>query len=72
MVPANSPHPTVLVGKSSLLLEGIARLLQDTSFQVIGRAASVDRLALEDLQDHNAFLFILDASDSRMESVYGR
>jgi two-component system nitrate/nitrite response regulator NarL len=69
MATANSPYPTVLVGESRLLLEGIARLLQDTSFQVIGRAPSVDRLALGELQDRKPLLLILDASSGRVESV---
>jgi two-component system nitrate/nitrite response regulator NarL len=69
MVTADPPYSTILVGESSLLLEGIARLLDDTPFQVIDRAASVDRLALAELQDHKPLVLILDASSSRLESV---
>jgi DNA-binding NarL/FixJ family response regulator len=58
-------HPqlcaTVLVGRSDLSLEGLARILDKTDFQVVASAASVDHLAPSDVQQHEAVLLILDA-----------
>jgi hypothetical protein len=62
MVNAGSQYSTFLVGQNSSLLEGIARLLQDTAFRVIARASSVDRLVASELQQSGAVLLILDAS----------
>jgi DNA-binding NarL/FixJ family response regulator len=56
-------HATILVGQSSLLVEGLAHLLDNTEFQVIARAPSVDRLTLKDVQEHKTILLILDADD---------
>ena len=61
-------HATILVGHSSLLVEGLARLLDNTEFQVIARAPSVDQLGLKDLHDHKTILLILDA-DGGVESA---
>jgi two-component system nitrate/nitrite response regulator NarL len=61
-------HATILVGQSSLLMEGLARLLDNTEFQVIARAPSVDGLTLKDLQEHKTILLILDA-DGGVESA---
>jgi DNA-binding NarL/FixJ family response regulator len=52
---------TVLVGSSGLLLGGLARLLDNTHFQVVASAVSVDRLVLSDLSQHQTVLLILDA-----------
>jgi two-component system nitrate/nitrite response regulator NarL len=61
-------YATILVGHSSLLVEGLARLLDNTEFQVIARAPSVDQLGLKDLHDHKTILLILDA-DGGVESA---
>jgi DNA-binding NarL/FixJ family response regulator len=61
-------HATILVGHSSLLVEGLARLLDNTEFQVIARAPSVDQLGLKDLHEHKTVLLILDA-DGGVESA---
>jgi DNA-binding NarL/FixJ family response regulator len=55
------PFATVLAGPSRLLLEGLARLLDKSDFQVVGSAVSVDRLPLSDLREHKTVLLILDA-----------
>jgi two-component system nitrate/nitrite response regulator NarL len=69
MASAHLQHPTLLVGQSSLLLEGIARLLEDTEFQVIARASSVDRLRMSDLQRHSSILLILEGSGGVASTV---
>jgi len=52
---------TVLVGSSGLLLGGLARVLDNTHFQVVASAVSVDRLVLSDLRQDQSVLLILDA-----------
>jgi two-component system nitrate/nitrite response regulator NarL len=69
MASAHLQHPTLLVGQSRLLLEGIARLLEGTEFQVIARAPSVDRLRTSDLQHHSAILLILEGSGGVASTV---
>jgi two-component system nitrate/nitrite response regulator NarL len=54
-------YATVLVGQNNLTLECLARVLDRTEFQVVARAASVDRLAPTDVQKHKAILLVLDA-----------
>ena len=54
-------YATVLVGQSNLLLEGLARILDKTEFQIVARAASVDRLTPTDMQEHKSVLLLLDA-----------
>jgi hypothetical protein len=56
----NIEHATMLVGQSSLSMEAIASILDNTEFKVIARACSVDRLAPGDLQRHKTILIILD------------
>ena len=56
----NIEHATILVGQSSLSLEAIASILDNTEFKVIARACSVDRLAPGDLHWHKTILLILD------------
>jgi two-component system nitrate/nitrite response regulator NarL len=61
MTTAHRPrHATVLVGQSSLLMEGLAHLLESTDFQVIAHASSVDHLVSKDLPEHEAILLILN------------
>src|ERR1700730_15455622 len=52
---------TFLVGSSGLLLGGLARLLDNTQFEVVASTVSVDRLVLSGLSQHQAVLLILDA-----------
>jgi two-component system nitrate/nitrite response regulator NarL len=54
-------YPTVLVGEGVLLLDGLAEILRTTKFEVVARAASVDRLAPIDVQKHKDILLLLDA-----------
>ena len=54
-------HPTVLVGRSGLSLEGFARILEHSQFQVVARVASADDLSPAEVHRHKAILFILDA-----------
>jgi DNA-binding NarL/FixJ family response regulator len=69
MVTVHPPrYATILVGHSSLLVEGLARLLDNTEFQVIARTPSVDQLGLKDLHEHKNILLILDA-DGGVESA---
>jgi two-component system nitrate/nitrite response regulator NarL len=56
------PYATVLIGPHTLFAEGIARILDNTEFQVTARAADADRLASDDLKQHKTVLFVLDAS----------
>jgi DNA-binding NarL/FixJ family response regulator len=52
---------TVLVGRSELSREGLARVLEKTYFRVVASALSVDHLTPSDVQQHEAVLLILDA-----------
>jgi DNA-binding NarL/FixJ family response regulator len=61
-------HATVLVGRNSLLAERIARMLADTEFRVAARATDVDRLE-GDVEQHEALLLVLDASDGVESAV---
>jgi two-component system nitrate/nitrite response regulator NarL len=54
-------YATVLVGQRNLLLEGLAHILDKTEFQIVARAASVDRLTPADMQEHKSVLLLLDA-----------
>ena len=53
-------YSTVLVGPSGML-DGVSRLLDQSDFHVVASAASVDRLPLSNLPQHEAVLLILDA-----------
>src|SRR6516164_6971509 len=54
-------YATVLVGQSSLYMEGLARIVGGTEFRVIGRASRVEDLAPGDIEPHEPVLLILDA-----------
>jgi two-component system nitrate/nitrite response regulator NarL len=54
-------YPTVLVGRSGLSLEGLARILEPSQFQVVARVTSADDLSPSEVQRHKAILLILDA-----------
>jgi two-component system nitrate/nitrite response regulator NarL len=54
-------YATVLVGEGVLLLDGLAHILRETKFRVVARAASVDRLAPVDVQNHKDILLLLEA-----------
>jgi two-component system nitrate/nitrite response regulator NarL len=49
------------VGRSSLLLEGFARILAPSQFQVVARVTGADDLSPVEVPRHEAILFILDA-----------
>jgi two-component system nitrate/nitrite response regulator NarL len=51
----------VLVGRSGLSLEGFARILEPSQFQVVARVTSADDLPQAEVRQHKAILFILDA-----------
>jgi len=51
---------TVLIGRSRLLQEGLARILEKTDFQIVASAASVEQLDLIDVQQQQAVLLIVD------------
>lgn len=52
---------TVLIGFNGLLLEGLARILNETDFPVAATAASVDQLPLINARQYQAILLIVDA-----------
>jgi hypothetical protein len=54
-------YPTVLVGRSSLSLEGFACILGPGQFLVVARVTSADDLSPVEVHRHEAILFILDA-----------
>jgi DNA-binding NarL/FixJ family response regulator len=51
----------VLIGCSGLLQEVLARILDETDFQLAASAASVDQLALIDTRQFEAILLVVDA-----------
>ena len=63
------PFPTVLIGPSSLILEGITRILAPTPFRVIASASSFDNLSLDLLPTDERILLIIDAGDNSVASI---
>jgi DNA-binding NarL/FixJ family response regulator len=63
------PFPTVLIGPSALILEGITRILTPTRFHVIASASSFDDLSLDLLAAHERLLLIIDAGDNPVASI---
>jgi len=63
------PFATVLIGPSSLILEGITRILAPTPFRVIASASSFDNLSLDLLPTDERILLIIDAGDNSVASI---
>jgi DNA-binding NarL/FixJ family response regulator len=54
---------TILVGKSVLLREGLARILRSANFRILGSVSSTDDLALSKLQQQQTLLLIIHTGD---------
>jgi hypothetical protein len=55
------PLDAVLLGQRTLLLEGLKHILDNTDFQVIASASTIDELDLHPVQGDRKPLFIFDA-----------
>ena len=60
---------TVLIGPSTLLREGLTRILSETDFRVVASASSVDDLVLSAVPKHPSILLIIDAADNLSAAV---
>jgi DNA-binding NarL/FixJ family response regulator len=57
------PFATVLVGTSSLLREGISRILDAANFRIVASASRVEDLVLASLSQHHSILLLINAGD---------
>jgi two-component system nitrate/nitrite response regulator NarL len=57
--------PIMLVGRSRLSLEGLARIFADSPFRVVMSVPSIENLDPKLIQHHDVALLILDAGDLR-------
>src|SRR5439155_22616021 len=57
------PIPTVLVGPSALLREGLARTLLTAGFRIIASESTFDNLDLSSLSKYPSILLVLDTGD---------
>jgi two-component system nitrate/nitrite response regulator NarL len=55
--------PTVVVGTSTLLREGVARIVNSAGFRVIASKPSMSELELESLPQSDAWLLIIECGD---------
>lgn len=55
--------PTVLVGQSALLREGVARILEGTDLRIDQSVATVEELRTESLSRHDAPLLVIECAD---------
>jgi DNA-binding NarL/FixJ family response regulator len=56
------PFATMLVGQSSLFLEGLKHIFDKTDFQVVALSSTAEELDLSCTRQHRTLLFILDAA----------
>jgi two-component system, NarL family, nitrate/nitrite response regulator NarL len=63
------PFPTVLIGPSALIFEGITRILTPTRFRVIASAPCVHDLSLDLSPADERLLLIVDAGDNPVASI---
>lgn len=61
--------PTVLVGRSALLREGIARILEGTDLRIDQSVVTVEELRTESLSRHEAPLLVIEGADQIAVSV---
>jgi DNA-binding NarL/FixJ family response regulator len=61
--------PTVLIGPSALILEGITRILTPTRFHVIASAPTIDDLSADSLPADGLLLLIIDAGENPASSI---
>jgi two-component system nitrate/nitrite response regulator NarL len=61
--------PTVLIGPSALILEGITRILTPTRFHVIASAPTIDDLSPDLLPVDGLLLLIIDAGENPASSI---
>jgi two-component system nitrate/nitrite response regulator NarL len=61
--------PTVLVGRSALLREGVARILEGTDLRIDQSVATVEELRAESLRRHDAPLLVIECADQVEFSV---
>ena len=61
--------PTVLIGPSALILEGITRILTPTRFRIIASAPTIDDLLPDLLPPNGLLLLIIDAGENPASSI---
>jgi len=61
--------PTVLIGPSALILEGITRILTPTRFRVVASASTIDDLSPDLLPVDGLLLLIIDAGENPASSI---
>lgn len=61
--------PTILIGPSALILEGITRILTPTRFHVIASAPTIDDLSPDLLPVDGLLLLIIDAGENPTSSI---
>jgi two-component system, NarL family, nitrate/nitrite response regulator NarL len=61
--------PTVLIGPSALILEGITRILAPTRFHVIASAPTIDDLSPDLVPADGLLLVIIDAGENPASSI---
>jgi len=61
--------PTVLIGPSALILEGITRILTPTRFRIIASAPTIDDLTPDLLPPNGLLLLIIDAGENPASSI---
>ena len=62
-MPGRQSFATILVGKSNLLREGLARLLRSTNFRILASASCADDLLASKLQQHQPLFIVVHTGD---------
>jgi two-component system nitrate/nitrite response regulator NarL len=63
------PFGTIIVGRSPLLREGLARILSAAAFRIVASVPSIDDLALDSILKQQSILLIIDANNHPREAV---
>jgi len=62
-MPGRQSFATILVGKSNLLREGLARILRSTNFRILASASCADDLLASKLQQHQPLFIVVHTGD---------